>query len=126
MRRSLSQMASADIDRKVRGAWFTPDWLVNAVVDAVIDVDVVSRRAGQTVRILDPSCGDGRFLTAAAAKVQSLGGRAELFGIDIDHGAVDAAQRIDTGGAPITILHDDALTSAMVRAANRRLRRHHR
>ena len=104
-------MASAETDRKVRGAWFTPDWLVHAVVDAVIDLAVVDRRGGEPVRVLDPACGDGRFLAAAAAQVHSLGGTAELFGIDIDEGAVDAAKAVDTGGEPITILHDDALTS---------------
>ncbi len=66
--------------RKELGAWYTPPLLVEAVVrEAVFD----GARS-----VLDPACGDGRFLRAT--------GLAEQVGVDID---------------PATeFVHDDALT----------------
>ena len=40
---------------------------------------------------MDPACGDGRFLAAAARRIMELGGICELTGIDIDPAAVAAA-----------------------------------
>jgi hypothetical protein len=88
-------MPAPDLDRKQRGAWFTPDYLVQAVVAAVIDETFVSARAGRSIRVLDPACGDGRFLMAAGAAIESYGGRADLVGVDIDR-------------ATITLIDDDA------------------
>lgn len=48
-------------------------------------------RAGQRVRVLDPACGDGRFLVAAAALIRSAGGIPVLTGVDIDLGGLRAA-----------------------------------
>lgn len=56
--------------RKLLGAWYTPPQLVDAVVSEV--------RRGFTPRtVLDPACGDGRFLAPFA-------GTATVTGIDID------------------------------------------
>ena len=65
--------------RKELGAYYT-------------DVDVVGFLArwgvrGRPVRVLDPSCGDGRILTAAAAS-----GAAEVVGCDVDPYAVAATR----------------------------------
>ena len=40
--------------------------------------------AGQRVRVLDPACGDGRFLAAAADHIAAAGGIADLHGVDVD------------------------------------------
>jgi SAM-dependent methyltransferase len=81
---------TSSADRKQRGAYYTPGELVEVVVDAVITAEFVARRA--VTRVLDPACGDGRFLAAAAARVRSLGGAVELHGVDIDAATVDEAR----------------------------------
>jgi SAM-dependent methyltransferase len=50
------------------------------------------------LRILDPACGDGRFLAAAH---DALGPRAEILGVDLDPGAV-AAARLAVPAANVT------------------------
>ena len=59
-------------------------------------------RAGQRVRVLDPACGDGRFLLAAAALITAAGGVPVLTGVDIDLGALRAAGLLG-GRAPVPI-----------------------
>ena len=65
------------------GSWYTPPDLVNAVVAEV-------RRGFEPSTVLDPACGDGRFLAPFA-------GTATLTGIDIDAATdwtrADALQR---------------------------------
>ncbi len=91
---AMDDRAAASATRRKRlGAWYTPEMLVEAVVEAAITTDLVaSRRAvGDDVVVVDPACGDGRFLAAAARRVAALGGRARLVGIDVDAGAVASA-----------------------------------
>jgi hypothetical protein len=95
--------------RKARGAWYTPDHLVDAVVRAVIDDRFVAERASRPIRIIDPACGDGRFLRAAIDAVHRLGGTAEGVGIDIDPDAVRAAGA--SCGADAEVELADALDS---------------
>ena len=93
-------------DRKQLGSFYTPDDLVALVVDAVVTPEFVAARSGRPISVLDPACGDGRFLVAAAARIASLGGQPALHGVDIDPIAVDAARR----SAPqASIELDDAL-----------------
>lgn len=87
-------------DRKLLGAYYTPADLVAAVVDAAITPEFVRTRRGRIVRVLDPACGDGRFLAAAEERARALGGRVELYGVDLDDGAV-ATARTRVGGASI-------------------------
>lgn len=56
--------------RKLLGAWYTPPQLVDAIVREV-------RREFEPETVLDPACGDGRFLEPFAAT-------ATVTGIDID------------------------------------------
>ncbi len=89
--------------RKQLGAWYTP----SPVVDAVV-AQVVPRRPleGRPVRVLDPACGDGRFLAAAAAAVRRRGGVPELVGVDVDAGAIAAAS---VAVPSADLVHADAL-----------------
>ena len=84
----------AEGTRKQLGAWYTPPELVDLVADAVVDEQFVRRRfrAAGRFRVLDPACGDGRFLRAVAERVAAIGsgGRLELVGIDIDPAAAAA------------------------------------
>ena len=68
--------------------------------------------------MLDPACGDGRFLVAAARRVRALGGRPVLAGTDIDAGSV-AAARAATTDADATIACCDALAARVGGAALR-------
>ncbi len=56
--------------RKLLGAWYTPPELVDAVVGEV-------RRDFAPLHVLDPACGDGRFLAPFA-------GTATVTGVDVD------------------------------------------
>ena len=76
--------------RKQLGAWYTPPDLVQAVVDAVITPEFVATRP-RPLAVLDPACGDGRFLVAAERRVASLGAAATLTGRDLDPAAIVAA-----------------------------------
>lgn len=90
-------------DRKRTGAWYSP----SALVDHVVANTVGSVRRGGHVRVLDPSCGDGRFLLAAAAVVRRAGGIPVLTGVDIDLGGLGAAGLL--GDGPPAGDHDEVI-----------------
>lgn len=94
-------------EQKRRGAWYTPAALVDLVVDAVVDADFVARCSGRTIRVVDPACGDGRFLASVSTRIAALGGRVDLTGFDIDVTAVGEAR--DVLGSDALIVHADAL-----------------
>lgn len=101
-----SQATSAAATRKRLGAWYTPPELVRLVVDGLIDeldADPGALAVGRPVRIVDPACGDGRFLVAIAAALRSRGLDVETIGADLDG---DALERLPHD---ITALHVDSL-----------------
>jgi hypothetical protein len=100
-------VSAADIDRKQRGAWFTPFHLVDEIIAAVIDEKFVRARRGRRIRVIDPACGDGRFLTAAVDAIRAHGGDPEAIGVDIDEPTL-----ADNRPADVELVHDDALRSA--------------
>ncbi len=84
--------AGASADRKQRGAWFTPRHLVSSVVEAVVDDDFVEARRNRPISVIDPACGDGRFLVAVRAAIERRGGSARLIGVDIDASTLDSIE----------------------------------
>jgi adenine-specific DNA-methyltransferase len=54
-------------DQKLRGGYYTPTPIAEFLCDWAI------RRSGESV--LEPSCGDGEFVVAAAARLRSLGAK---------------------------------------------------
>ncbi len=81
--------------RKVLGAWYTPPALVDHVLDEVLEPVLAARAAPEGLRVLDPACGDGRFLVGAAGRIRRRFGTVpagSLHGVDIDPGAVAAAR----------------------------------
>ena len=89
------------------GAWYTPPELVDIVVDGLFADGAlpVGPPNGRPIRVLDPACGDGRFLLAVAERLTDLGRTVELVGCDIDERALD-----QVGDARVRLIHDDALT----------------
>ena len=81
-------MATAQTTRKLLGAWYTPPELVDHVVTRLLDGLVTP--ADRPVRVLDPACGDGRFLIEIAHRLRQRGVACELIGCDIDPAALDA------------------------------------
>ena len=88
---------TAGDERKRRGAWYTPPELVDIVVDRCLDGFEPS---GSVVRVLDPACGDGRFLRAVRDRLVAAGHLVEPTGCDIDAAALDA---VDLPGARLVL-----------------------
>jgi len=86
-REPVSAAGGGDTGRKRRGDFPTPPDLVARVVDGVLP----RIEPGATVDVLDPACGDGRFLAAAAERIVTAGGRARLHGVELDAAHAAAA-----------------------------------
>jgi SAM-dependent methyltransferase len=92
--------------RKQLGAWYTPPALVELVVEHTVTGERFGACTSRPVRVLDPACGDARFLEAVANQLDRFGTRCELVGVDIDPDAAAAAR----GRCPVaTIVVADAL-----------------
>lgn len=89
--------------RRQLGAWYTPEALVDHVVSLALDARGLRRR-GRALRVLDPACGDGRFLEAVRRRV----GPVELTGCDVDPGALASSR--DTLGDDAELIAADALS----------------
>ncbi|MGA9630881.1 MAG: N-6 DNA methylase [Candidatus Acidiferrales bacterium] len=77
-------MATAT-QQKVLGAFYTADSVARFLVRWAI------RKAEDA--ILDPSCGDGVFLQAAAERIHDLGNtRPQIWGVDVDPGALRSSR----------------------------------
>lgn len=93
--------------RKQRGDFPTPLELVERVVEQAVG----GIRPGQRVRVLDPACGDGRFLVAAGRRIRADGGEPDLHGVDVHPAAVGAARdALAAAGFAGRLVVDDALT----------------
>lgn len=100
-------MAEHDPERRRQlGAWYTPEGLVEHLVDEALDGWARLELASTTypLRVLDPACGDGRFL---AAVVNRLGPRCRVVGVDLDPGALALAR--ERLGASTRLVLADAL-----------------
>lgn len=85
------------VDEKARGAFFTPEAIADYLAGWAI------RHPGD--RVLEPSCGEARFLLSAGARLKALGGRprwrAQLHGTEIHAAsAAAAAYRLRAAGMP--------------------------
>ena len=94
--------------RKQLGAWYTPMELVDHVLDHVLDPLLREAAPGTTVSVLDPACGDGRFLAAARNRIERSGRVARLTGVDVDPLAGRAARA--ALGPAAEVVKSDALT----------------
>ena len=90
--------------RKTSGSYYTPDSLVQALLDSALDpmLDRVEAEADDpakgllTVTVLDPACGSGHFLLAAARRIATRLARARTGGVaapaDYRHALRDVAR----------------------------------
>jgi SAM-dependent methyltransferase len=92
--------------RKERGSYPTPHWLVDDVVRQTLPPVA----AGQRLTVLDPACGDGRFLVAAADHLVAAGAKPTLVGIDVDDAALGLAAKALDGRGDVVLEHGDALS----------------
>lgn len=79
--------------RRQRGSFYTPPRLVEALLDAALSPAL---QQGDLPRVLDPTCGGGHFLSAAAQRIAQRLGRPLpmvidqcVYGVDRDPGAVE-------------------------------------
>jgi adenine-specific DNA methylase len=92
--------------RKARGAFFTPPIIVEFLT-------AFAARGDRTAKILDPTCGDGEFLIAAAQRLAGLGCDTaslddQLFGVDIHGPSLAAAStRLEEAGFDARLLERD-------------------
>ncbi len=90
----VHEQAVSDQSRRGRGAWYTPEPVVRGLV-ALATEAMAAPEVGSVV--LDPTCGGGAFLLAAADRLVGLGlspatALNRLAGMDIDAGAVETAE----------------------------------
>jgi SAM-dependent methyltransferase len=72
MTRTLDRQA-----RRARGAFETPPWLVDEIVDEALAGPLARARwegGAPVLRVLDPAAGDGRFLAAVVERIVARGG----------------------------------------------------
>jgi SAM-dependent methyltransferase len=114
---------TTDAHARALGRYYTPAALIEAVLDAALEplLDSACEAPGprgsalRQLRIVDPACGDGRFLVAAARRVarrlEQLGDPAPLAaaaacvrGVDVDPAAVEATRTaLMAIGVPATL-----------------------
>lgn len=73
-----SEGSTAGNARKLSGSYYTPDSLVQALIKSALDPVIEQRLAAQpqspidallSIRVIDPACGSGHFLLAAARRL---------------------------------------------------------
>ncbi|MET0914452.1 MAG: N-6 DNA methylase [Acidimicrobiales bacterium] len=102
----------APVDRKARGAHYTPP----ALADRLVALSLPSTATA----VLDPACGGGAFLLAAGRALVERGLSPSeavrgLYGVDLDPLAVDvarAATALWSGGTPADVVEADFLVLA--------------
>jgi SAM-dependent methyltransferase len=79
--------------RRAQGAFFTPEPLVQFVVANVLSARLRQPLPKTDLRILDPACGDGRFLAAARRFLKKKKVKHALIGLERDPAFFQAAER---------------------------------
>lgn len=84
-------IAEIEVERKARGAYFTPPAIADYLARWAI-------AGNPKARVLDPTCGDGVFLVSAGRQLLSLGAPLDdldgrVTGVDIHQGSLEEADR---------------------------------
>ena len=102
---SLSEQDLPEL-RKARGAFFTPPAIADFLAAWAVNSDPAAK-------ILDPTCGEAVFLTAAGRQLRKHGAAAgdlhkQVFGVDVHEGSLDAAMRLlEAQGLDAHLLAED-------------------
>lgn len=88
----VHELAAPAVDRRARGAWYTPRPVVEGLLTLALGADEALPDL-----VIDPTCGGGAFLLAAldrfvAAGVGPADALARVAGLDVDSGAVQVAR----------------------------------
>jgi adenine-specific DNA methylase len=92
--------------RKARGAFFTPQDIADFLAEWAVDGDPAAR-------VLDPSCGDGVFLRAAARELVKAGAPQSvlsecIYGVDVHQPSLaDAKELLSGEGLDARLITDD-------------------
>lgn len=106
------RMVAGSGRRKSQGSYFTPQRLVDHLLDETLEPVLDEVDDPYAVRVLDPACGAGLFLVSAARRIARRGVERHhldeatayrravrcLAGVDVDAAAVELARRILTSG----------------------------
>lgn len=89
----VHEQAATAVDRRARGAWYTP----RAVVEGLVRVATAEAAADELTLIVDPTCGGGAFLLAALDRLVELGVDPQaaierVVGMDVDPTAVEVTR----------------------------------
>jgi len=99
-------MSSLFVERKARGAFFTPPVLANFLAKWAI-------HDNPAARVLDPTCGEGVFLLAAARELYKLGATEEclndqVYGVDLHQGSLaETATQLESEGLDAHVVAAD-------------------
>ncbi len=92
--------------RAARGAFFTPNEIVERVLNAVEPL-IAEFGAHRALRVIDPACGAGAFLSAVSRRWPA----AELYGIDLERQSLETCrQRVPAA----TLIEANALLTPLV------------
>ncbi len=75
--------------RKAAGCYYTPPAFIDAALDAALEP--LLDECGPGVRVLDPACGDGRFLIAAGERIARRGGDPSRYLVGVDRDSIAVA-----------------------------------
>src|SRR5262249_13423360 len=78
-------------ERRRFGAFDTPSFLVELLLDWSLQPFLDAGRDPSTISVLDPACGTGNFLAAAARR---LGTAQNIVGIDTDERAIERSRAL--------------------------------
>lgn len=91
-------------EKKLRGSYYTPDWIANFVARWIKHYDVQS--------VLEPSCGDGVFFDEILKELPD--DKLELVGFDIDSDALKSCHRkLPLSNSKLSLYNQDFLASTI-------------
>jgi type I restriction-modification system DNA methylase subunit len=105
------EVVDSPIERKARGAFFTPPTIANFLARWAI-------HGNRDARVLDPTCGEGVFLLTAARQLRDLGAaddrlHDQVHGVDLHNGSLaETGRLLEQEG-----LSDDLLTADLFELA---------
>ena len=98
--RTFEVVGAAGAERKITGSYYTPESLISCLLDEALDpvLDEAQRspdpeRALLDLRVLDPACGSGHFLIAAAHRIAGRLASVRVEGVEPTPAELRAAVR---------------------------------